>query len=168
MGRVGQSVKLAVEKFVSVGESIAEEHEQFRSDMCQACTEARRAGAAIQQVTECNAEEQHSATVSEKTAMVRSARLLLSAITRVLIIADKVVIRNVIAAKNQVHVCRQKNKVLTKYFFNPAVYNFQKVKQSLGSIEKCSTFTDFVKAFGLFGKDMIELARLSGERQSVS
>lgn len=107
MGRVGQSVKMAVEKFVSVGESIAEEHGEFSEEMCQACTEARRAGATIQELTESSSDDPQQTkqtSVSEKTAMVRSARQLLSAITRVLIIADKVVIRHVIAAKDKVKV----------------------------------------------------------------
>ena len=115
MGRVGQSVKIAVEKFVNVGESIAEEHEEFREEMCQACTEARRAGASIQQLTESSCEDKQKLQqnlVSEKTAMVRSARLLLSAITRVLIIADKVIVRQVIASKNKVNCANDRIKIV--------------------------------------------------------
>ena len=41
-------------------------------------------------------------SVAEKTAMVRAARQLLSAITKVLILADKVVVKQVIAAKDKV------------------------------------------------------------------
>ena len=37
-------MNLAVERFVSVGESIGEEHHDFKEDMCQACAEARQAG----------------------------------------------------------------------------------------------------------------------------
>ena len=37
-------MNLAVERFVSVGESIGEEHDDFKEDMCQACAEARQAG----------------------------------------------------------------------------------------------------------------------------
>ena len=42
--RVGQAVNLAVERFVSVGESIAEENLEIQHDMCEACKEARAAG----------------------------------------------------------------------------------------------------------------------------
>ena len=42
--RVGQAVNLAVERFVTVGEAIAEENPDIRNDMCQACKEARLAG----------------------------------------------------------------------------------------------------------------------------
>jgi hypothetical protein len=41
-------------------------------------------------------------TVAEKTAMVRAARQLLSAITKVLILADRVVIKQLIGAKDKV------------------------------------------------------------------
>ena len=47
----------------------------------------------------------------EKTAMVRAARQLLSAITRVLLLADKVVIKQLIQAKNKV---RTRNKIKAK------------------------------------------------------
>ena len=42
--RVGQAVHLAVERFVTVGESIAEENAEIKTDMCEACKEARVAG----------------------------------------------------------------------------------------------------------------------------
>ena len=56
-------------------------------------------GLQIQRLTE--AEE---GTVNEKTAMVRAARQLLSAITKVLILADKVVVKQLIVAKDKVCV----------------------------------------------------------------
>ena len=43
-------------------------------------------------------------TMAEKTAMVRAARQLLSAITKVLILADRVVIKQLIIAKDKVFV----------------------------------------------------------------
>lgn len=42
--RIGQAVSLAVERFVNVGEALAEEHEDLRDEMFQACQEARLAG----------------------------------------------------------------------------------------------------------------------------
>ena len=50
--RVGQAVNLAIERFVSVGEAIAEENEEIRTDMCEACREARIAGQNIQLLTD--------------------------------------------------------------------------------------------------------------------
>lgn len=41
---VGQAVNLAVERFVTVGETIGEENPEIKDDMCDACNEAREAG----------------------------------------------------------------------------------------------------------------------------
>ena len=42
--RVGQAVHIAVERFTTVGESIACENPEIQNEMCQACQEARAAG----------------------------------------------------------------------------------------------------------------------------
>ena len=57
------------------------------------------AGAAIQKLTDIKLEE---LKVGEKTAMVRAARQLLSAITKVLLLADRVIVKQLLAAKNRV------------------------------------------------------------------
>lgn len=44
IGRVGQAVSLAVERFVTVGETIADDNPEIRKDMYDACKEARSAG----------------------------------------------------------------------------------------------------------------------------
>ena len=44
INRVGDAVHMAVERFVSVGESIANENAEIRSDLIDACKEARLAG----------------------------------------------------------------------------------------------------------------------------
>lgn len=44
IGRVGQAVSLAVERFVTVGETIADDNPEIRQDMYDACKEARAAG----------------------------------------------------------------------------------------------------------------------------
>lgn len=42
--RIGQSVNLAVERFVTVGETIADDNPEIKQDMYDACKEARTAG----------------------------------------------------------------------------------------------------------------------------
>ena len=42
--KVGQAVGSAVERFVSVGQSIADENPDIKTDMCIACQDARTAG----------------------------------------------------------------------------------------------------------------------------
>jgi len=45
--RVGLAVQMAVERFVSVGETIAEENREIEESMCEACKEARLAGESV-------------------------------------------------------------------------------------------------------------------------
>ncbi|PVD38027.1 hypothetical protein C0Q70_00634 [Pomacea canaliculata] len=145
LDRVGQAVSMAVGRFVAVGESIVEDHPELRQEMLEACQEARAAGGSIQQQTSVSnmGSEASAATrnPADKTAMVRAARQLLSAITKVLLIADRIVIKQLIASKD-------------------------KVLQCLAQVENVATFQDFVASFSQFGKYMVELAHLSGDRQN--
>lgn len=52
VARVGQAVNLAVERFVTVGETIADDNPEIKQDMYEACKEARVAGKKHKQ---CNA-----------------------------------------------------------------------------------------------------------------
>lgn len=42
--RIGQAVNLAVERFITVGETIADNNPEIKQDMYEACKEARVAG----------------------------------------------------------------------------------------------------------------------------
>jgi len=42
--RVGQAVNLAVERFVGVGEAIANDNPEIHNEMCDACRDAKMAG----------------------------------------------------------------------------------------------------------------------------
>lgn len=44
IARVGQAVNLAVERFVTVGETIADDYHEVKQGMYEACKEARSAG----------------------------------------------------------------------------------------------------------------------------
>lgn len=44
LGRVGRAVQAAVERFVLVGETIADDNPEIKLDMYEACREARQAG----------------------------------------------------------------------------------------------------------------------------
>uniref|UniRef100_A0A8C4XD13 Alpha-catulin n=1 Tax=Erpetoichthys calabaricus TaxID=27687 RepID=A0A8C4XD13_ERPCA len=82
--RVGQAVNLAVGRFVTVGEAIALENEELKEEMSFACLEARRGTTIAHQMNE----QQFS---SDKTGMVKAARMLLSSVTKVLVLADRLV-----------------------------------------------------------------------------
>ncbi|KAJ0182580.1 hypothetical protein K1T71_001949 [Dendrolimus kikuchii] len=129
--RVGAAVCCAVERFVAVGETIADDNPDVRQSMVLACKEARAAGRAIERVC----------TGADGAGMVSAARGLLAAVTRVLLLADMVVVRQLLLAKD-------------------------KVARSLDRLESVSNFAEFVRAFTEFGGGMVELARLTAERRA--
>ncbi|XP_048473599.1 alpha-catulin isoform X1 [Rhincodon typus] len=144
--RVGQAVSLAVGRFVTVGEAIANENEELKEEMYFACQEARRAGESIAHLTDVGAFDQPEsdtrATVyTDKTGMIKAARLLLSSVTKVLVLADRVVIKQIINSRS-------------------------KVLATLEHLEKVSSFQEFVQIFSQFGNEMVEFAHLTGDRQN--
>ncbi|XP_022186503.2 alpha-catulin isoform X2 [Nilaparvata lugens] len=137
VARVGQAVNLAVERFVTVGETIADDNPEIKTEMYIACKEARAAGAAIEKLCEAALED----SLTDRSSVVRAARCLLSSVTRVLLLADIVVVKQLLLAKD-------------------------KVARSLGRLESVTNFTEFVKAFSQFGGEMVELAHLTGDRHN--
>uniref|UniRef100_A0A8C4SVB7 Alpha-catulin n=1 Tax=Erpetoichthys calabaricus TaxID=27687 RepID=A0A8C4SVB7_ERPCA len=87
--RVGQAVNLAVGRFVTVGEAIALENEELKEEMSFACLEARRAG--NPESLENILHHPSPKGISDKTGMVKAARMLLSSVTKVLVLADRLV-----------------------------------------------------------------------------
>ncbi|KAI4469824.1 alpha-catulin [Holotrichia oblita] len=94
-------------------------------------------GGAIERICE----EVEDEVISDRSALVRAARCLLGAVTRVLLLADIVVVKQLLLAKD-------------------------KVQRSLDRLESVNNFTEFVKAFSQFGSEMVELAHLTGDRQN--
>uniref|UniRef100_A0A672ICP0 Alpha-catulin n=1 Tax=Salarias fasciatus TaxID=181472 RepID=A0A672ICP0_SALFA len=144
--RVGQAVSVAVGRFVSVGEAIAAENHELKDEMGQACFEARRAGDAIAQLTDVGSatppqSDARLTVFSDRTGMVKAARLLLSSVTKVLVLADRIVIKQIITSRNKVLV-------------------------TLDHLERVSTFQEFVQIFSQFGNEMVEFAHLTGDRQN--
>ncbi|XP_019871343.1 alpha-catulin isoform X3 [Aethina tumida] len=137
VARVGQAVNCAVERFVTVGETIADDYPEVRQGMYEACKEARQAGGLIEHICEETDEE----VLPDRSTLIRGARCLLGAITRVLLLADIVVVKQLLLAKD-------------------------KVSHSLDRLESVNNFTEFVKAFSQFGAEMVELAHLTGDRQN--
>ncbi|XP_061677885.1 alpha-catulin isoform X2 [Syngnathoides biaculeatus] len=140
--RVGQAVSAAVGRFVAVGEAIALENHELKDEMGRACFEARRAGDAIAQLTDVGPVHATSPTVfADRTGMVKAARLLLSSVTKVLVLADRIVIKQIVASRNKVLV-------------------------TLDHLERVSTFQEFVQIFSQFGNEMVDFAHLTGDRQN--
>jgi len=147
LGRVGRAVQAAVERFVLVGETIADDNSDIKLEMYEACREARNAGSAIEKLCELQYEDPNSDSGSttigstDKGSMVRAARCLLAAVTQVLLLADTVVVKQLLQAKD-------------------------KVSNTLTRLEGVNNFTEFVKAFSQFGSEMVDFALVTGDRQN--
>ncbi|XP_021709124.1 alpha-catulin isoform X5 [Aedes aegypti] len=146
IGRVGQAVNLAVERFVTVGETIADDNPEIKQDMYDACKEARAAGSSIERLCDIAATDPVGYSprpnpIDDRGPMIRAARTLLSSVTRVLLLADIVVVKQLLLAKDR-------------------------VARTLSRLESVANFTEFVKAFSVFGAEMVELAHVTGNRQN--
>ncbi|XP_077166508.1 alpha-catulin isoform X6 [Paroedura picta] len=144
--QVGQAVNVAVGRFVTVGEAIAKENQELKEEMKVACFEAKRAGETIAQLTDIAAldhpESDGQITIfTDKTGVTKAARLLLSSVTKVLVMADRIVIKQIVTSRN-------------------------KVLLTMEQLEKVSTFQEFVQIFSQFGNEMVEFAHLTGDRQN--
>uniref|UniRef100_A0A803VQ36 Alpha-catulin n=2 Tax=Ficedula albicollis TaxID=59894 RepID=A0A803VQ36_FICAL len=114
--------------------------------MSVACIEARRAGETIAQLTDVASldhpeSDSHITIFTDKTGVVKAARLLLSSVTKVLVLADRIVIKQIITSRN-------------------------KVLATMEQLEKVSSFQEFVQIFSQFGNEMVEFAHLTGDRQN--
>uniref|UniRef100_A0A915I097 Alpha-catulin n=1 Tax=Romanomermis culicivorax TaxID=13658 RepID=A0A915I097_ROMCU len=141
--KVGSAVQAAVERFVTVGESIADENPEIQPEMYDACQEARSAGASISTLSNVytnNSPETSNGQPFDRNVLIRSARQLLSSVTRVLLLADRVVVKQILKAED-------------------------KVAYSLTRLENTHNFTEFVKIFTQFGGEMVDLAHRTGDRQ---
>ncbi|KRX20631.1 Alpha-catulin [Trichinella nelsoni] len=137
---VGFCVQAAVERFVTVGESIADEHVEIQPEMYDACQEARSAGAAIASLSSKTISDFNNGSVVDRNFLVRATRQLLSSVTRVLLLADRVLVKQIICAED-------------------------KVVYTLSRLESTNNFTEFVKLFTQFGGEMVDLAHKTGDRQ---
>ncbi len=144
--RVGQAVNFAVERFVEVGESIAYENPTIKFDMLVACTEAKESGEVIRQHTtitlNSSSSKSGAADQESQVNMIQAANTLLNSVTKVLLLADVVIINQLLSSKN-------------------------KALQTLNKLESVVDFWSFVNFFTQYGNDLVELAHLSGERQNV-
>ncbi|XP_018426068.1 PREDICTED: alpha-catulin isoform X1 [Nanorana parkeri] len=144
--RVGQAVNQAVARFVTVGETIANENLELKEEMGFACSEAKRAGETIAQLTDMSIGERPDpdgrvTIFTDKNGVVKAARLLLSSVTKVLVLADRIVVKQIITSRN-------------------------KVLATMELLEKVSSFQEFVQIFSQFGNEMVEFAHLTGDRQN--
>ncbi|XP_047137777.1 alpha-catulin isoform X1 [Hydra vulgaris] len=128
------NLELSVCKFSDIGHEIGNSDTDIRDEMLEACDIASRACNKF--VTELINHENFN-----KSTLTESSRMLLSSITRILLLADRIAIKRL-------------------------VNSIEKVDKRLLELENVKNFTEFVYKFSQFGSDMVELANISGERQN--
>lgn len=106
--------------------------------------------------------------IDDRGPMIRAARTLLSSVTRVLLLADIVVVKQLLLAKDRVSMSRNDGAVDEDdnpyvYLFPHSLFFSQQVARNLSRLESVANFTEFVKAFSVFGAEMVELAHVTGE-----
>ncbi|CAL1271925.1 unnamed protein product [Larinioides sclopetarius] len=140
--RCGQAVHLSIERFVTLGEAMADDNAEIKVDMYEACRDARAAGSMIEHLCEVQHDDGGQLRpYADKHHLARAARALLSAVTRILLLADTVVVKQLLNTKDRVSI-------------------------SLNRLENVANFTEFVKAFSQFGTEMVEMANLMNRSQN--
>lgn len=133
------NLELSIFKFTSIGHEMGNINVEIRDDMFDSCDATNKACTTI--VSLLNADENNNTSSEEEITLPDAARILLSAITKILILADKTAILKLVRSA-------------------------KKVDERLQELERVTNFTEFVNAFSQFGGDMVELAYVSGERQN--
>ena len=95
-------LKGAILQFVKIGEELASENPEFAADMSEACIEAKEAAAMIGSLTDIPVNSEGNTSASDRANIIRAARALLAAVTRVLVITDMVVVKRLITAARKV------------------------------------------------------------------
>lgn len=133
------AVEKATENFIVRGEEIAMENPDAKSEMLSAVDEVRKAGTIMSQASREFAEDPCSS--SKRGNMVKAARNLLSAVTRLLIIADMV----------DVHRLMKSLEI---------------VESDLDKVKNASSHAELMESFKSFGKNTAELINLAARRQA--
>ena len=92
-----------MERFATVGETVADENPDIQAEMYDACSEARLAGSSIANINNALIDDNGMSVMGiDKSQLVRASRQLLSSVTRVLLLADRVVVKNILRAEDKV------------------------------------------------------------------
>ncbi|XP_045509176.1 catenin alpha [Colias croceus] len=132
------TVERATEIFIERGQTIAYENPEITQEMLTAVEEVRKAGAAMSLAAREFSEEPCASSV--RSSMVRAARSLLSAVTRLLILADMV----------DVHLLLSKQRM---------------VEKDLDKLKSASSQSELIESARQFGRSASELAAQAAKRQ---
>ncbi|KAJ8026040.1 Catenin alpha-2 [Holothuria leucospilota] len=133
------AVVKATEKFVERGEEIAPEIPQIKEDILKAVDEVKKTGEEMREASSDFADDPCSSM--KRGAMVRAARALLSAVTRLLILADMV----------DIHLL---------------LNSLMDVEDDLERIKQSRSQQELTGNFKAFGKNMMEFNELTARRQN--
>ena len=132
------AVERATQNFVEKGELIANENPQIKNEMLAAVEDVKTAGSSMSESAREFANDPFSS--AKRGTMIRASRSLLSAVTRLLIIADMI----------DVHLLL--NKVRT-------------VEDDLEYLKNVSTQADLLESMKRFGASAADVLEQSGKRQ---
>lgn len=133
------AVEKATENFITKGEEIAQENPDIQPEMILAVDEVRKTGEVMSKASREFAEDPCSSV--KRGTMVRAARNLLSAVTRLLILADMVDV----------------DKLLR---------SLRSVEDDLDKVKNASSQSELMKSFQDFGKNTAELIQQAAKRQA--
>ena len=164
LARLGKSIALSVEMLATVGETVGDENPEIRGDMVSACRESRAVSGALEKL--CDSLSRGSRGMSnaqvgvllhaptpppapapsgsglppeaDLEALLRTLRRLLVSVTQILLLADNVVVKQLLTVS--------KDK-------GPA--------NDLNTMSTMHHFTEFVKAFCDFGSEMNSTVRIA-------
>ena len=132
------AVALATQNFVEKGEIIAEENPEIKVDMLRAVEEVRGTGEVMTATAKAFAAEPCSS--SRRSDMVCASRALLSAVTRLLILADMI----------DVHMLLKK---------------LHRVEDDLAFLKTVSSQAELLEGMDRFGRSAAELMAQAARRQ---
>jgi hypothetical protein len=171
--RMGKSIALSVEMFATVGETIGEANsDDIRAEMVDAGRESRSVGANLEKLCEALSADHAGETIggdcngssdihgfalspNDLETVVRVLRRLLAAVTRVLLLADNTVVKQLLTSKQeQPDQAGEGSATAQTVLPSP---------DQASSMETMHHFTEFAKAFCDFGTDMVHFIQMFGE-----
>ncbi len=202
LARLGKSIGLSVEMLATVGETIGEENPDIRGDMQTACRESRAVAGGLEKLCESlsinvigssmanggpgpppssqgggtkpGSPGVMGVTQNDLEALLRTLRLLLAAVTRILLLADNVVVKQLLNTGGVEKGGATNSPATNKKKGGAQSSNQAHKKGGAGSVggvvgntgghAPMSTmhhFNEFVKAFCDFGSEMIHLIRIT-------
>ncbi|KAI1278083.1 Catenin alpha [Halotydeus destructor] len=133
------AVEKATENFIRIGEVIAHENPDNRDDLLAAVEEVRKTGEPMGKSAREFAEDPCSSV--KRANMVKAARNLLSAVTRLLILADMVDVHRLLKS-------------------------LQMVEDELEKLKNASSQSELLETFRRFGKNTVDLINQAAKRQN--